>query len=429
METRIFKQALFTAVAVMALSTGALAQRAKAKAPAKPKPPVAAESPEFDSDTFDLQMDKLNVQMNNLATNINVNLGDLGAQLKDSFKDFGKNISASIVPNVSVNLDGLNTLNNISVNTNDEDYQEKVASGQMNEKIKNYTKTYSVGSNDLIQINNSFGKVIVNTWDRKEVKVDIKMILGAEDEDDVNDLVRNITISDSKVGSTVSFKTNINNNNSHSGRGNHMEINYTVYLPAGNPLDIKNSFGNVVVPDMTGKTTLRVSYGALTAQQLLSTDNDVKVSFGDATIANFNGGRLAVSYGKLKAGTVSNVDLDVDFAGFSADKLKNSVKADIKYGDGFNIGSIDKSVRSLLIKASFTKIRLDFNDAESFNFDIICKMGGFNYNDDNVKVTSKSPTDDDRGWSSTKTYRGYIGKNNSDGKISINANFTDVRFN
>jgi hypothetical protein len=51
-------------------------------------------------------------------------------------------------------------------------------------------------------------------------------------------------------------------------------------------------------------------------------------------------------------------------------------------------------------------------------------LGGFNYNDDKTKVTAKTPTDGERGWSSTKTYKGYIGKNNSDGKIAINASYT-----
>jgi hypothetical protein len=199
-------------------------------------------------------------------------------------------------------------------------------------------------------------------------------------------------------------------------------------MPAGNPVDITNKFGGVTLPDLSGKALLRVSYGSLTAQQLLNKDNDVKVRFGDANIVTFNGGKLDVGYGKLKAGTVNNVNANISFGSFNVDKLKNSVDVNIKYGDGFNIGAIDRSVRNLNINASFTKVNLDFSQSESFNFDITTKFGSFNYDDDRVKITSKSPDDEERGWSSTKSYKGYIGKTNTDGKIVINANYTGVRF-
>ncbi|TSD64970.1 hypothetical protein FFF34_013825 [Inquilinus sp. KBS0705] len=439
METKIFKQALLTVIAAAVVGSGAFAQRSKTKQNPKPKA-KNADVEVFDSETFNLQMDKLNVELGSLGTQINAAVKGLDVKLVNNLKDLGKNIAT----NVSVNLDGLEALNNITVNTNDDadddddndkdsDDHDKggynnSAGSFANEKVKSYSKTYSIDGNDLIQINNSFGKVTLNTWDRKEVKVDVQIKLGADDDDDVDEMLKNITISDSKVGSTVSFKTNIRNNNNH-GRNNHMEINYTVYMPASNPLDVKNSFGSVILPDLSGKVIARVSYGSLNAQQLLSNDNDVKVSFGDGSISNFNGGQLAISYGKLKTGTVSNVNLDIDFAGFSTERLKNSAKVDIKYGDGFNVGVIDRSVRNLNIKASFTKIRLDFSESQSFNFDVTTKMGGFNYDDDKVKVTSKSPSDEDHGWSSTKTYKGYIGKNNSDGKITIDADFTNVKFN
>jgi hypothetical protein len=71
----------------------------------------------------------------------------------------------------------------------DEEYKEKVASGEIIEKIKNYSKSYSVDGNDLLQINNSFGKSgTVNTWNKNEFKVDVQMKFGSEDEEAVNDL-------------------------------------------------------------------------------------------------------------------------------------------------------------------------------------------------------------------------------------------------
>ncbi|HEX5023984.1 MAG TPA: hypothetical protein VFV68_01875, partial [Agriterribacter sp.] len=41
------------------------------------------------------------------------------------------------------------------------------------EKRKNYSKSYTVASNESIALNNSFGEMKISTWDKNEVKVDI----------------------------------------------------------------------------------------------------------------------------------------------------------------------------------------------------------------------------------------------------------------
>ena len=452
MRTKIFKHGLLAAIAVLVITTTVSAQdsiMAPPEPPAAPKVYVFKQNKAFKQNMANLKvkMRQLQKQMNNKNFNVNKQMNfafkdfdknfnesfkDFGKNFNESFKDFGKNFAGSfseMAPEFSgafKNFNGISYSN--SNNINDEEYKEKVAKGDITEKIKNYSKSYSADANDILQINNSFGKVVVNTWTKNEFKVDVQMKFGSEDEEYVNDMINGSSISDSKVGNVVSFKTNIARNNNNRHGDNHMEINYTVYMPAGNTLDLTNKFGSVTLPDLSGKTIIRVSYGTLNAQQLLGKDNDVRVRFGDANIVTFNGGKLDLGYGKVKAGTVNNVAATISFAGFSVDRLKNSADINIKYGDGFSIGTIEKSVRNLVINASFTKIKLDFKNADSFNFDVITKFGGFNYNDDNMKVTAKTPSDEERGWSSTKTYKGYIGKNNSDGKIAINASYTDVKF-
>jgi len=459
MKTKIFKHALLTVITVLAISTGVSAQDSLA---VPPMPPVKLKMKFKDDKAFKQNMADLKVKMKQLQKrmdqknfkmkmdkdmkfafkdfdkNFNITFKDFDKDLDKSFKDigkgfkdFGKNFSGSfseMSPNFSgdfKNLNGINYSNNNNVDN--EAYKQKVASGEMIEKVKNYSKSYPADGNDVLQISNTFGKVVVNTWAKKEFKVDVQMKFSADDEDYVNNMIEGSSISDSKDGSIVSFKTNLARINNRRG-SNHIEINYTVYMPAGNALDLTNKFGNVILPDLSGKTIINVSYGTLTAQQFLNRDNEVKVRFGNANITNFNGGKLDIGYGKLKAGTLSNVNASVSFSSMTVERLKNNVDVNIKYGDGFDIGAIDRSVRNLTINASFTKIKLDFKDSESFNFDIVTKFGGFNYNDDKTKVTAKTPSDEERGWSSTKTYKGYIGKNNSDGKITINASYTDVKF-
>jgi hypothetical protein len=450
MELKIFNHRVFALIVSIAISTVAFAQ-AKPVAPQTPDAPTERfDDKAFQKQMGDLQkeMAKLQVKMNKLRMDKStqklliaskkfnkefaIKFKDFGKDFGKSFgTDFGKNFSGSfsgMVPDMSNSFKNFN--GNIRMNMDSAEYKEKIASGEITEKIKNYSKSYSVDSNDLLQISNSFGKITVNTWNKNEFKVDVQMKFGSDDADAVNDMINGSSIDDSKVGSTISFKTNIYNSE-NKRRNNHqsIEINYTVYMPAGNPIDINNRFGAVNLPDLSGKAFIKVSYGALTASSLTNAQNDVDVRFGDANIANFNSGKIDVAYGKLKAGTVNNIAAEIKFSSISIDRLKGSADVNVKYGDGFRIGTIDKSVKSINVDAQFTKINFDFKQLENFNFDITTRFGNFNYDDERVKVTSKSPSDEERGWSSTKSYKGYVGSSGSSNKIVINASYTGVSFN
>ncbi|WP_133300218.1 hypothetical protein [Mucilaginibacter terrenus] len=436
MELKIYKRALLAAMATFAISMTSFAQT---KAPQTPEPPS---SEQFDDKALQKQMGdlqkqmaKLQAQMSRLRVektkqHITFNADKFSKAFKETFKDFGKDFSGSfkgMVPDMSESFKDLG--NHVSISSGDnEEYKKKVASGEIEEKVKNYSKTYAVDGNDILQISNSFGKITVNTWNRNEFKVDVQMKFGGDNADAVNDMLNGSSISDSKSGSVVSFKTSLFKGN--TGRNNHqnIEINYTVYMPSGNGIDINNRFGGVNLPELSGKAVVKVSYGALNAAALTNSQNEVDVRFGDANITNFNSGRVSVSYGKLKTGAVNNIDADIKFSSIGIERLRGSADVHVKYGDGFRIGTIDKSVKNITVDASFTKINFDLSQLDNFNFDVTTKFGDFNY-DDRIKITSKSPSDEERGWSSTKSYKGYAGNSNSSNRIVINASYTGVNFN
>ncbi|WP_374948897.1 hypothetical protein [Mucilaginibacter sp.] len=445
METRIFK-GLFAFIAIFTLSAAAFAQDTL---PAPPLPPENIRlNNEFKSDkVFDAKALKHNLKMNfnsktfnkqmlalnnRINTKVFVKMKGFDKKFKTEFKDFGKNFAGSfsgMVPDVDVNIN-----NNISRNLNDEDYKKQLASGEIVEKVRNYSKSYSVDGNDVLQIHNKFGKVTVNTWNKNEFKVDVQMKFSSDREDAVNDLYENSSISDSKTGNVVSFRTNLANGKSQSRGNNHqnMSIDYTVYMPAGNALDINNQFGGITLPDLSGKTTIKLSFGNLVAQQLTNTQNDVSINFtsdNTSTIEVFNGGKLKVQYSKFKAGVLNNTDATFGFSTVDVERFKGTADVDVKFGKGLHIGSIDKNAKDINIKGQFAKIRFDLKDSDSFMFDITTKMGGFDNSNGKAKITAKTPTDEDRGYSSTKTYKGYIGKSNSDSKVTISTNFGDISFN
>ena len=261
------------------------------------------------------------------------------------------------------------------------------------EKRKSINKAYKVSGATAVQLSNSFGKMHVETWDKNEVKVDIEIIVRATTDDRAQDLLDkiNIEIDDGNPESNLSFSTSISNNK--SGRQTSFEINYNVSMPKANSLDLKNSFGDVYVSDLSGDTDINVQYGNLKAGRLTG-NNDVRLSFGSgfSEIDAMDKGDLKVSYSKLgveeigvldvnssfstfetdKAGTIELVakygevdigeidvlEADVNFSTFMLGKVNKSLVLDIDYGGSLEIG-VSKSVQLFDIESSFGPVNIE----------------------------------------------------------------------
>src|SRR5579871_755246 len=119
-------------------------------------------------------------------------------------------------------------------------------------KQKLINKNYPVGPDDRLQIENQFGNVVVSTWDKNEIVVDIEISARASTDAKAQEIMDKIDVKDGKDGHSVWFKTKvgeIHNGNGHRGRNDDEErkdqrgfyIDYVVHMPAVNRLEIDNS--------------------------------------------------------------------------------------------------------------------------------------------------------------------------------------------
>src|SRR4030095_8559854 len=242
------------------------------------------------------------------------------------------------------------------------------------EKKKTYTKSYSLSSGDKISLFNQCGEMKLNTWDKNEIKVDVSITAKADDDQRAQQILDKITIEDGKNGGQVYFKTKVakdqwdNKDKSEKGmskeekkdkhRNEGMEINYTVYLPAGNSLDAENQFGAMTVPDYRGEASLTSKFGSLKAGKI-NNGKSVSVEFGKADIAQLNGGKLSI---KFSSGTVTKLTGDVDAVFEFCDKIKVN---------------IDNEVKDLDIKNSYSTLYLDLAKNFSAKYDISTSFGEF----------------------------------------------------
>jgi hypothetical protein len=287
------------------------------------------------------------------------------------------------------------------------------------EKRRSINKTYKVSGSTMIKLSNSFGKMHVETWDKNEVKVDIEIIVRASNDDRAQNLLDkiDINIEDGNTSSSLSFVTSIGNNK--SGRSTSFEINYDVSLPKTNSLDLKNSFGDTYLGDMSGDVDLNVQYGNLKAGELTG-DCDVKLSFGSgfSEIDALKKGDLKVSYSKLGVEEMGEMDVhssfstfetekvvsmdliskygeveieeidvleaDVNFSGFELERVNKSLVLDIDYGGSVDIG-LSKNAKLLDIKSSFGPVTLNLESGINASVEARMSFCNLRYDEDMIE--------------------------------------------
>lgn len=288
--------------------------------------------------------------------------------------------------------------------------QDKEKNEPKFKKSKSFSKSYSLSGSDKVTLNNQFGEMKLVTWDKNEIKVDVSITGKSDDEQRAQEIIDRISIADGKESGGVFFKTKFADEKKHSDKGDKkehrnegMEINYMVYLPAGNPLNAENQFGKMIVPDYKGEAVITCKFGSLTAGKI-SNAKEVSVEFGRGTIEQVNGGRLSI---KFSEGTVNKLGGDVrSKLEFSQVKL-----------------SVDNDAKNLDIDNSYSSVYLSVDKNFGATWDVHTSHGSFS-NKTAFAIKKEGDDNRDHGPRFDERYSGISGSGGC--KVKIRSSFGEV---
>jgi hypothetical protein len=305
-------------------------------------------------------------------------------------------------------------------------------------KTKKLTKSYPATNDDLLLISNSYGKILVTTWDKNEVKVDVEIKVTADSDDKAEKLLDAVNITNGKTANQISFKTVIekqesgnswmsssfwNGGGSNNGK---TEIYYTVYMPSKMAVNFKTNYTNIELPNMSGNITLAMNYGDLRGNNLTGKVN-VRTNYTKVQFLTANDVTLSCNYGSVRMENVSDLNGNLNYCSANIGSLSGTSTLSMNYSGGFKINSLAKDFKTLNINSNYSSISLGFEDNSAFNFDVRTTYASLSYNE-NVTITEKTPAEGDKSWSNSKTYKGYYGKS-PQGNIIIKSNYGGIKFN
>jgi len=288
----------------------------------------------------------------------------------------------------------------------------RAGDGENVEKKRTISKTYNVGPDDRLSVDNSFGNVVVTTWDKNVIQVDIEIGVRASTDDKAQRMMDEIKVTDKQGSGEISFKTEIgkmnskgNNNHSDDEESRKFYVDYRISMPSKNALTIENSFGKTVIPDFTGKASLTSK-------------------FGELTTGNIPNARLIhVEFGKAEIGPLNNAEVVFKFNSQSEiARLSGNSKVDVQFCSNVNI-VVDNTVKELSLYQSYSTINLQVPEDLSAHFDVFTNFGSFK-NKTRFEIDKESD-DDNSGPKFDMNYSGTAGSGAA--KIKIKSSFGSVR--
>ena len=335
---------------------------------------------------------------------------------------------------------------------------------------KHISKSFKVSPLSELSLENRYGKIVIEVWDKSEANFEIDVIVKSSSKNKAQETLDKIGVNFEQNNASLDVRTIIEESKGWFdwswGNNADMEINYLVKIPSTMQLGIAMKYGNIYLPTYYGETTIDLGYGNLIASDLTRNlgmnlkygdaklgcikDIEMDLSYGNLDISSCENMTLEIKYGKVDMGNSNNLNISSKYSNFSFvtvnsvelvggyDHLDineaNSVEFENKYSD-ITIGKLH---RNLNVNASYNTSMIK---------DISTAAGELNFEGkySSVKIQSKSAysyeiqgkyiSADLNGVTKSETHDGnyseYIGKKNGGGKakVTILGDYTNIYLN
>ncbi|MDA3817312.1 MAG: hypothetical protein PF486_08040 [Prolixibacteraceae bacterium] len=276
------------------------------------------------------------------------------------------------------------------------------------------SRGFVVDNSTIVDIGNKYGDIVIKTWDRDTLWVQIDYEVTGRNYDEIHQKMKDIDFELTQSGHYVVINTLIGESKNRLldelkklketiGFGEtEVEINMKITIPDNLDLRVKNKFGNIYIDDYNGDVTLNMDNGRLKAHNLNGYVN-MKVNFADAIINHIDNGRLEVYYSDMNLTSARRLRIDSktsnitltevaslfvnssrddyrirlisdfetvsNWTDFSISEFTNKSDVRMNYGD-LTIENIKPGFDHLVVDANSTNIQLFLNRETDVNFDI-----------------------------------------------------------
>ncbi|MEJ2584543.1 MAG: DUF4097 family beta strand repeat-containing protein [Robiginitalea sp.] len=325
-------------------------------------------------------------------------------------------------------------------------------------KEKTIRKEFNVNADALLKIDNSFGNLVLSSWNENRVVIEVHITVNGNNESRVERKLEEITVDFDASSSMVSARTIFNKGNGWNwGKNNvNMQINYNVKMPVKNSVNLSNDYGNITLDRVDGHAKISCDYGRLDLGELRGRNNELSFDYtSNSQIGFMNSGEIRADYSKFTLDKTGNLHLRADYTDAVVGKMENldyacdygslevgeagdilgrgdyinvdlgtlhgNVDISADYGK-IHIGNMAADGGNVSITTDYTGIKFGYDAGYHFDFEINTEYA-------DVKGRADLEINVSREKSSERFYSGYHGSPDSGRKVRINSEYGNITLN
>jgi len=309
-----------------------------------------------------------------------------------------------------------------------------VAEGQ--ERVaKTYQKEFTLTDNSSIYLENRFGQMNIENWDKNSISITIEIKVDYPEGDKATRLLKGINIEFTQVGNDINATTKIEEDfmktwgRNFDSDSKNFSIDWEVKMPKQNNVTLVNRYGDIFVNELTGKSRIELRYGNLKANRIIRSNTDplstLSISYGNASIDEVNWYKAEIKYAKLNIskakaivilsrgskiaidqvnsvvtesrydtysiGVISNFVGEGDYTTFRIEELTKKLDLTVKYGD-VKVDKIPAGFESIKFNGGYSGIYLGIDPSASYYLTGDSSYGNIKYNSSNRINRIENPT-------------------------------------
>ncbi|RPH32310.1 MAG: hypothetical protein EHM93_10040 [Bacteroidales bacterium] len=217
---------------------------------------------------------------------------------------------------------------------------------------KTYQKEFALTENSNIYLENRFGQMDIENWDKNSISITVEIKVDYPEGDKAARLLKAINIEFAQIGNDISAITKIDEDFIKSWKhlfdsdSKDFSIDWEVKMPKQSSITLVNKYGDIFINELTGKCKVELRYGNLKANRIFRDNSEplsnLTISYGNASIDEVNWFKAEIKYAKLSITKAKAIVILSRYSKISIDQV-SSVVSESK-GDSYSIGTISNFV-------------------------------------------------------------------------------------
>lgn len=279
-------------------------------------------------------------------------------------------------------------------------------------------KEYALPATGSFNLENQYGDVVIDTWERERLKIEVTIRVEARNETAAQHIFDRIDIQIQNSPDEVSARTILTGGNNWLNNQVDFRVDYRVWMPAGVQLKLRNRYGDATVASLARSADIGIEYGDLrlaavgerlelqlrygnaevttvkTADVRLNyaelridetRDIELESAYSKARIASAGSIRTTSRYDQLRVGAVrdfrfegrygnvkieraENVDVYSKYTQVEVGQVANKAELDMHYG-GAQLDRVEKGFSNVRLVGRYANYRVEVDEDASFQLD------------------------------------------------------------